>query len=253
MKNKILALSFSLLAFSSSEALAVTAGPDGYVNAYADLSWEDLAVTGGITAYDSYSYSSAKTADYYDIALQATKVYQYSPASPVSFAQSIIPVGLLEAAKSVGETTATSIISGSTVQLLQGYYGAYSAEARSQQGLAYQVTSTGTVTFSIPYYLDVLVEDSYGDNTAEANTRAWSWLSLWSGNKWSVIDSTFSEALSGSGFLSISYEAAAGSFLRFEAGADSRAQLLNPVPIPPSVLMLLTGCTSLFFLKRRKS
>jgi len=252
MKNKILVLSFSLLAFSSSEAVAVTA-PDGFVNASADLSWDELAVTGSVTVYDSYSFSSAKTADYYDITLQTVKVSNYSPGSSNSFAQSIIPVGLFEAAKSVSETSGSSITAKSTVQLLPGYYGAYSAEARSQEGRAYEVTSAGTVTFTIPYDLAVTVYDSYGDNTEQANARAWSWLRMWSGDAWNLIDGTTRTATAGSGSLSISYVAAAGSFLKFEAGADSRAQLLNPVPVPPSVLMLLTGCTSLFFMRRRKN
>lgn len=252
MKNKILVFSFSLLAFSSSEALAVLV-QDGFVNAYADLSWDELVVTGSVTEYDSYSFSSAKTADYYDITLQTVVASQYSSDSPVSYAQSIIPVGLFEAAKSEGETSSSSITSESTVQLLSGYYGAYSAEARSQQGRAYEVTSAGTVTFTIPYYLDVTVDDWYGDNTEAATARAWSWLRLWSGDVWSLIDGTTRTATAGEGFLSISYEAAKGSFLKFEAGADSRAQLLNPVPVPPSVLMLLTGCTSLFFMRRRKN
>ncbi len=258
MKNKILVLSFSLLAFSSSQALAVGYAQDGFVDAYADLSWDGLSVTsigGTLEAYDSYSYSQAKTADYYDIFAQPALVYQYVDDSPDSSAESIISSpsnGGFEYARSNGETAQDAITSRSTVQLLPGSDGAYSAEARAQQGVSYAVLTAGVFTFSIPYYLEVIVHDLNDDNTEAADVQAWSWLSLHNGSDWSVIDGTYRNATSGTGILSFTYAAAEGSFLKFEAGADSRVQLLNPVPVPPSVLMLLTGCTSLFFLKRRK-
>lgn len=257
MKNKILVLSFSLLAFSSSEVLAVGYEGDGLVDAYADLSWSSLAVA-GVSAYTySHSQSMARTADYWDITTQPTWVQQTRYNTTVSIAESIVSGGDYEAAKATGETGAAFISSQSTVQLLSSSYGAsYSAEARAMQGQTYYVASAGTVTFNIPYELDVEVIDNNGDNAEYTYTRAWSWLRLWAGgNVWNQIAGTYSEATSGAGSLNISYVAAAGSYLLFEAGADTRVALSNPapVPVPPSVLMLLTGCTSLFFLKRRKS
>ena len=256
MKNRIVALSFALLAFSSSEALAAGYAQDGLVDAYADLAWDELAVT-GVSAYTfSHSQSLARTADYWDITAQPTWVQQTISNAPVSIAQSVVTVGEgYEAAKALGETTDVLISSQSTVQLLSGSYGAYSAEARAMQGQTYSVASAGTVIFSIPYYLEVDVEDNNGDNAEYAYTRAWSWLRLYNSttNLWDGIAGTYREVTSGEGFLNISYTAAAGSLLLFEAGADTRAAILNPVPVPPSVIMLLTGCTSLFFLKRRKS
>ncbi|KAF0189131.1 MAG: hypothetical protein FD168_978 [Desulfobulbaceae bacterium] len=255
MKNKILALSFSLLAFSSSEALAVEYAQDGLVDAYADLAWDELAVT-GVSAYTwSHSQSMARTADYWDITTQTTWVQQTIFNAAVSIAESSVSVGDYDAAKATGETQAAFISSQSTAQLLSGSYGAYSAEARAMHGQTYSVASAGTVTFSIPYFLDVDVEDSNGDNAEYAYTRAWSWLRLYNSTttQWDQVAGTYTEVTSGSGSLNISYTAAAGSYLLFEAGADTRAAILNPVPVPPSVLMLLTGCTSLFFLKRRKS
>jgi len=210
--------------------------------------------SGTVEAYDSYSYSQAKTADYYNIFAQTALVDEYVDDSPVTSAESIIFAGGYEVARSNGETAAEFITSRSTVQLLPGSYGAYSAEARAQQGVSYEVLTAGDFLFSIPYDLRVTVHDLNGDNTEAADVQAWSWLSLWNGSEWSVIDATLRTAITaGSGSLSFTYVAEKGQFLKFEAGADSRVQLLNPVPVPPSVLMLLTGCTSLFFLKRRKS
>lgn len=255
MKNKILALSFSLLAFSSSEALALIS-LDGQVDVYADLDWSNLAVT-GVSVYDlSHSQSMAREADFWDITSQPTWVQQTNYNTPVSIAESVPSNNEFDAAKATGETESAFISSSSTVQLLSGSYGAYSAEARAMRGQTYYVASAGTVTFSIPYELDVDVYDNIGDNAEYTYTRAWSWLRLWAGGDvWNQIAGTYSESTSGDGSLSISYTAAAGSYLLFEAGADTRAALSNPapVPVPPSVLMLLTGCTSLFFMKRRKS
>ncbi|MBV5307550.1 MAG: PEP-CTERM sorting domain-containing protein [Desulfobulbaceae bacterium] len=269
MKNKILALSFALLAFSSSQALAVTFDGeepvvvDGQVDAYADLDWKNLIVTGANAFIFSHSQSMARTADYWNITLQPTWVQQTTynppilpapaPAAPNSVAQSIVLSDGNEAAKATGETEATSIVSRSTVQLLSGSYGAYSAEARAMQGQTYFLASGATATFIIPYELFVNVSDNNRDNAEDSYTRAWSWLRLWTGGSdWSQIADTYSAATSGDGSLSIRYTAVADSYLLFEAGADTRVALLNPVPVPPSVLMLLTGCTSLFFLKRRK-
>lgn len=254
MKSKILALSFSLLAFSSSEALAVIS-LDGQVDAYADLAWDELAVAGASEYEFSHSHSMARTADYWDITLQPNWVQQSKSNTPDTIAESVVFVSEYEAAKATGETQAAFISSQSTVQLSAGSYGAYSAEARAMKGQTY-VASTGLVTFSIPYTLDVFVSDNDEYNAEYSFTRAWSWLRLWAGGDvWNEIAGTYTEATSGFGSLQFSYNATAGQYLLFEAGVDTRAALLNPepVPVPPSVLMLLTGCTSLFFMRRRKS
>jgi len=256
MKNKILALSFSLLALSSSRALAVEYALDGQVDAYAELAWDELGVAGVSLYTMSHSQSMAREADYWDITLQSSWVNQLYYNTPDSIAVSLPANDEFDAAKATGETKAEFISSQSTVQLLSGSYGAYSAEARAMKGQTYYVTTTGEVTFSIPYEFRVDVLDNNGDNAEYSYTRAWSWLRLWAGgNVWNEIAGTYSEATSGAGSLDIRYTAAAGSYLLFEAGADTRAALLNPapVPVPPSVLMLLTGCTSLFFMRRRKN
>lgn len=256
MKKKILTLSLSLVVLSVSQ-LHAGMQYDGYVNAYSDLAWNNLVVTGGLTPYTFYhSRSMARTADVWDITTQASWVNDSKYNSQVTFARSSFPLVEYTAALAEGETAASFISSESSVMLMPGSFGAYSAEARSMQGQSYSVASTGTVTFTVPYFLDIEMGDTDDNNGEYAYARAWSWLRLynWDTHVWDLISGTYTEVTTeGSGTLSISYAATAGSYILFEAGADTRVALVNPVPVPPSVLMLLTGCSSLFFLRRRQS
>jgi hypothetical protein len=276
MKSKILALSFSIMAFSCAETQAGVAVPvdfDGIANASAYLYWDELSITGiaitPITLFESQSH--ARTADFWNIYNQPTWVDDDQDNVHATSAVSVIPVSGYDAAKAVGETTATFVFSDSTAQFMPGSYGEYSAEARARKDQSYKVTSTGIVTFSIPYDIDVTFVDANNDNYAFGWAQAWSRLRVWTwANEiaddetgfWSeVIDSTYKFVeIYGEGSLSsdLSFEYNVtdlnlkGTYLRFEAGADTIVYDVNPVPVPPSVLMLLTGCTSLFFLKRRK-
>jgi hypothetical protein len=153
---------------------------------------------------------------------------------------------------------------------MTGDYGVYSAEARARKDQSYEVTSIGTVTFRVPYSLRVTFDDLAGDNSEYGWARAWSRLRVWtwlnddpnnSSGSWSdEITYTFDEIIgvgSQDYSLTFDYDVRAinpkGTYLRLEAGADTIVYDVNPVPVPPSVLMLLTGCTSLFFMKRRRS
>jgi hypothetical protein len=277
MKKKILALSVSLLAFSISEAQADNV-LDGIADAYSVLNWAGVSVTGGgaainppYTTFDSQSH--ARTADEWNINNQPTWVDNYVLNGHDTYAQSTIPVGLYDAATSMGQTSAWEVFSESTVQFMTGDYGVYSAEARARKDQSYEVTSIGTVTFSVPYSLDVTFYDLAGDNSEYGWARAWSRLRVWtwlnddpnnSSGSWSdVITGTYTfDEIIGVGSkkdysLTFDYYVGAinpkGTYLRLEAGADTIVYDVNPVPVPPSVLMLLTGCTSLFFMKRRRS
>jgi hypothetical protein len=261
MKKTILAFSLSLLAFTLSEANAVTS-VDGFVDAYTHIDWNGLTVTGGVTPYtDFYSLSKAKTANVWDITTQPSwGVVDMKYHNPATYAESVFPVDGYDAAKSMGETGVTFISSESTVQLLPGSFGVYSAEARAMKGQTYYAASDSEVSFTIPYLLEVESFDSDNNNSEYGYARAWSWLRLynWKTREYEQIAGTYTdEAIEGDGYsqdksLKISYTAAAGSYLLLEAGADTRVALANSVPVPPSVLMLLTGCTSLFFMIRRK-
>lgn len=281
MKKTVLVLSLSLFALTSSEVYANVAGSfegyddvssyivwdeevylDGVVNAYANIDWQDLTVTGNVTSYSYYhSLSKARTADVWDITTQASWVVDSKNDNHITFAESPIPsTAENEPMKAIGETKTDLIASESEVLLLSSHWGAYSAEARAMKGQTYVVNADTVVTFSVPYYVDVEVFDYKGDNSEYGYARAWSWLRLYNGTTktWDQIAGTYTYQDvegdgNGTGSLQFSYAAVKDSYLLFEAGADTRVALANPVPVPPSVLMLLTGCTSLFFMRRRKN
>ncbi len=265
MKTKILALSVSMLVFSFSGAQAVEGGSDDtffyYADAYAELDWDSLDVTGNITSSSYLSESQAGTGAFWYTGTfpdESTWVTDSASGSYVTSAYSSYPVpgDAYTAADSTGKTGATDpvvaagIFTGSTVRLLPGDAGAYSAWARAGIGQSYLVAADGPVTFSIPY--DILF-DTIGSTSSAEYVEAMAWGRLyWSnGGAWNEIE--YKSVANGYGDLTFNYTATAGTYLLLNAGTDTIASIINPVPIPPSVLMLLTGCTSLFFLNRRKS
>jgi len=264
MKTKIFLLSVSLLAFSLSEPLASMASErdsEGFIqaSAYADLDWEHLVVTGNITPYSDYYYSlsQAGTGEFWytgSLPLEDTWVTDYKNPGHVTTAVSSL-VTSNGFAQSEAETDATWMYSSSGASLFDGgSVGANSAWARAAKAQAYSVNADGDVSFTIPY--EVLLNVQGGEISDEyAAAWAWSWLRLWNGSDWAVIDGTYVDATTdGKADLIVNYKnATAGSYIMFEAGSDTIASIVNPVPVPPSVLMLLTGCTSLFFMRRRKS
>jgi len=270
MKNKILAFSMAILVCSFSEAQAVgTSDVDGRVDAFAGLDWSFWTVTGAVEYERDFYYnlSNARTASVWDITTQplATPVVKYYEDS--TFKESVMQVDGNEAAKATGETgnSPTHFIdSESTVMLMPGSYGSYSAEANAWRGQSYEVTAPGTVTFSIPYVVDVVYNDTDDNNNEYGVAMAWIHLRKFDGgaNLWSdtiLTENFFTQEGVGNAAdtLLLSYTFSSldpdGTFILLEAGGDTRAAIMNPVPVPPSVLMLLTGCTSLFFMKRRKS
>jgi len=282
MKNKILAVSFSLLAFSCSEVQAVGIGLDGSVDAYSFLDWSALSVTSNATLYRlSESKSQARTANVWDIATETSQPSWVVPHKVLypdyttSAVSTITVNGDFEAAKATGKTDSANMSSKSNVQFESGSYGQYSAQAKVLMAQAYEITATGTVTFTIPYKLDVVIIDTdnnnyeYGWAKVAAQIRIWNWANDIAGDasgSWSnVLSGTlqFEEIVSlgdnksDSEYLTTSYTLSTlnskGTYLRIEAGADTIVYDVNPVPVPPSVLMLLTGCTSLFFMRRRKN
>ena len=264
MKTKIFLLSASLLAFSLSEVLASTyeSQTEGFISAsaYADLDWGNLVVTGNVTLtpYSDYFYSlsQAGTGEFWytgSLPGEDTWVTDFVDAGHVTTAISSIVTGN-GYAQSEAETDATFMYSSSGTWLFDdGSDGANSAWARAAKAQAYEVIAGGNVSFTIPY--EVILGVQGGESSDEfAAAWAWSWLRLWNGTDWAVIDGTYVDATTnGTGYLTVNYTATTGSYIMFEAGADTIASMVNPVPVPPSVLMLLTGCTSLFFMKRRKS
>jgi len=268
MKNKILVFSMAFLvcSFSNTEA---DAGLGPIVDAYADLDWSSWTVTGAST-YDGafyYNQSSARTASVWDITTQPEAISVTKYNDDTTFMES--PETPVVNYKATGETGIDEhgghfIASESTVQLPSGSYGPYSAEASARRGQAYEVTTPVTVTFSIPYFVDVV----YGDDAMSNYGVAQAWIHL---RQYSYLEKDWSDTIlqedfqliEGEGYeedaLSLSYTFSSidtrGTYILFEAGVDTRAAIVNPnpVPVPPSVLMLLTGCTSLFFMKRRRS
>lgn len=263
MKTKIFLLSASLLAFSLSEALAVTTNEsesEGFIqaSAYADLDWENLVVTGDITQYSDYYYSlsQAGTGEFwYTGSLPAEDTWVTDWENPGHDTVAVSPIVTSNGyAQSEAETDATWMYSSSLALLFDDEsVGANSAWARAAKAQAYFVNADGNVSFTIPY--NVILDVQGGETSDEyAAAWAWSWLRLWNGSDWAVIDGTYVDATTdGAGNLSISYTATINTYIMFEAGADTIASIVNPIPVPPSVLMLLTGCTSLFFMKRRRS
>jgi hypothetical protein len=282
MKNKILVFSMALLVCSFAEAEADSVGS---VGAYADLDWSLWTVTGASGYVDDvgdvadfyFNQSSARTAAIWDITTQPEVVPVPVYNTDSTFKNSSIWVGGeggYYAATATGKTGIDEyedklIASESTVQLLSSSYGSYSAEATALRGQSYEVTTPGTtVTFSIPYVVDVVlsgnddIENEYGVAMAWIHLRQYDWgLGDWSSvllaeKDFTIIGAGHSESVT-SLFLSYTFnsiDTINGTYVLFEAGADTRVAIENtaPVPVPPSVLMLLTGCTSLFFLKRRK-
>jgi hypothetical protein len=279
MKNKILVFSMALLVCSFSEAEAFISS--GSVGAYADLDWSSWTVTGA-SGYEGNFYfnqSSARTAAVWDITTQPEVIPVPVYNTDSTFMNSSIWVGGeggYYAATATGETGMDEygdklIVSQSTVLALSSSYGSYSAEANALRGQSYKVAAPTTVTFSIPYVVDVAllgngdIEKEYGVAMAWIHLRQYDW-SLGEFGGWSdtllaekdftIIGAGHSEGIDS---LLLSYtfnsiDTTNGTYILFEAGADTRVAIENtaPVPVPPSVLMLLTGCTSLFFLKRRK-
>jgi len=273
MNKKILVFSISLLVFSFLEAHASSA-LDGSVIATSSLDWGGLSVTGGgasinppYTTFDSQSH--ARTANFWNINNQPIWKDVYVKDGHDTYA----PSKLNGAAESEGRTDNGSVYGVSAmskVQFMSGDYGDYSAEARARKDQSYEVTSTGAVTFTVPYSLKVDFDDADGDNAEYGWARAWSRLRVWAwlndnpadaSGSWSdAINGTYTYAeIVGMGSqnstLTFSYNVGVinpkGTYLRFQAGADTIVYDVN-VPVPPSVLMLLTGCTSLFFMRRRK-
>jgi len=263
MKTKIFLLSASLLAFSLSESLASMASEsesEGFIqaSAYADLDWANLVVTGNVTPYSNYYYSlsQAGTGEFwYTGSLPAEDTWVTDYKNPGHDTTALSPIVTSNGyAQSEAETDATFMYSSSGAWLFDDEsVGANSAWARAAKAQAYSVNADGNVSFTIPY--EVILDVQGGESSDEyAAAWAWSWLRLWNGSDWGVIDGTYVDAtINGAGNLIVNYTATAGSYIMFEAGADTIASIANPVPVPPSVLMLLTGCTSLFFMKRRRS
>jgi hypothetical protein len=267
MKKKILVFSMAILVCSFSNAEAVGLGK--IVDAYADIDVSSWEVSGASTyAGDFYfNQSIARTASVWDITTQPDAVPVLVYYADETFIQSDITVDENVLAKATGETGIDEfgvkfIASHSNVQLMPGLDGHYSAEASAWRGQAYEVTTAGAVTFSIDYVLDVV----YGEDAMSNYGVAMAWIHLrqydhasggWSNEVLLEDFLTIEGVGSTADTLSLSYTFnsidSRGTYILFEAGADTRVALLNPVPVPPSVLMLLTGCTSLFFLKRRKS
>jgi hypothetical protein len=299
MKNKILVLSLSFLAFSSVDALAVIANgsegdvvfPDVYASAYANITWSGLQITstngGTLALYEDFEALSMARADNlwhndynpsvwksplseWDSEVKNAADYDYNDNNTSATNTPPIVTALYTIAESHGETPATNdvsssalIVSESDVRFLPGDGGDYTAVARAKTGQAYEVTAGGMFKFSIPYFVDWVTFNSREDEGEEyAAAWAWSWLRLynWGTGAWDPIFGTYVESTSNeSGTFEISYAFTTSSnpaqptYIAFEAGADTIASITNPVPVPPSVLMLLTGCTSLFFMRRRKS
>jgi hypothetical protein len=240
------------------------------VDAYADLDWVNLTTSSNIALYGSArDQSIAGTAPLWRNVPNGSWVFDQSfPVVGNTKAVSAINVGGEEgfdAAYAIGETGSDFIISQSTAMLLTGFYGEYTAAANAQKFQMYSVTSSGSVSFSIHYSLDVDIEDIYNngdDEYGRARVGARLWGTSWDGSAWSpwaILPGTYSSqemigdgALT-DGVLTINYTATANTYIMFHAQADTIASVKNPVPVPPSVLMLLTGCTSLFFMKRRKN
>jgi hypothetical protein len=254
MKNKVLTLSLTFLMFSLSEAQSSVA-PNGneaellFVSNYADLSW---TVSGNITQKDYASWSGAAA-----WASPSTAVWgdDYRAGSYESYDDDSVDISLglttYTAAKSYGQTSFGNLYSESTILLDPSSYGEYFAYASAQQTFKYQVTTNGEIKYTVTYDMGF---DSIGSEYEENEAWVWSYLEVWdSTNGWTVIGDTDSELTSGFGTLDFTYYALAGSWVQLQFGVETHASLANPVPVPPSVLMLLTGCTSLFFMKRRKN
>jgi hypothetical protein len=276
MKKKLLVISMALLAcsFSSAEASieSIETELDGFVDAYANLDWSAWNVTGA-SEYEGdfyFNQSSARTAGVWDITTQPEAIPEVAYNYDSTIKESTIPVGDYVAAEAAGETGIDDfgekiITSQSTVRLMPSTYGSYSAESGALRGQSYEVlTANTTVTFTIPYVLDVVYGDTYGDNDKYGVGMAWVHLRQFdqTAGKWSEdVLAKVTLIQEGVGYqkntLSLSYTIDSinpqGTYILFEAGVDTRAAILNPVPVPPSVLMLLTGCTSLFFMRRRKN
>jgi hypothetical protein len=255
VKNKILALSLTFLMFSLSEAQGTVESYGSEVelpsvSTKASLSWTVDSANIELYEYGSWSGAAAW-------ASPSTAVWgnDYRAGSYDSYddASVEIPPGATTYAMSFGKTSNSNLFSASTVWLAPPSDTEYFARAGAQQFLTYEVTANGEIQYSVKYEIGF---DSIGSEYEENMAWAWSYLESWnSTNGWEVIEGTFSELTSGSGTLDFRYYALAGSWIQLQFGVETHASLLNPnpVPVPPSVLMLLTGCTSLFFMRRRKN
>lgn len=262
MKSKILTLSLSVLAFSISGIDDASAAHffDVYSIASSELTWDGLTTTGDMTPYTFFhSLSKARTADFWDIENQNSWVIdmKYSDHNTNAPSETIFENS---GVASEGETSSNLISSSSEAGIDYSSYGEYSGEARAMKGQTYHVGQVGgTVTFRIPYslYVDTYIREITYD--AYSYARAWSWLRLWNQTTktWDKISGTYTfEDITGLGresdTLLISYNAAPGSYILLEAGADTRVAVSKSVvPVPPSVLMLLSGFGGLYFLRRR--
>jgi len=317
MKKKILALSISLLTFSSLDALALSAiesesdgGDSFYADASAMVDMRNLSVSsnGNLTLYtgDAYSYevtshartdnnwheditpdpladidgdgdydvwdwsrqgdnSQTKTQKNSDYTTNDTKASSYLSIAPNSYAEALSATP--STLPGPNDSQLPIISSSSYVDFKPGEDGDATAVARAwANSQIYKVIGSGEYTFSVPYFVNVDTNGSGGEGKEFAAAWAWAQLSVydWVDDDWYQISGTYVDNYmlgENNGNLVISYAADLSSYttsepmyIMFEAGTDTIASMVvNPVPVPPSVLMLLTGCTSLFFMRRRKS
>jgi len=267
MNKKTLVLSLSLLICTFSEAPAAGFS-DGFADASADLDWQNLTFSANVTVYAGpINRALAGTAS--ALVIPSGNWVSEGTVSTNTEAEHTTS-GEGGTAYAIGQTNSavtSSVFSESTATLFPDSFGVYSAEAHATRGQVYKVDSAGPVSFSIHYSLDVDISngdedvDEYGAAKVAARLFQTSWNgSAWSG--WNEIAGTLtsrkiegdSEITSGELIIS-NINVSPTSYIMFQAQADTIAWVDSPapVPVPPSVLMLLTGCTSLFFLKRRKS
>jgi len=265
----LLLLAFMLLGVSGVAAQSTGAV---YANNSAEISWGSLIPSGNLTAFNPYdpspishsSWSWAKTTDYWGL-----------PARPSSPADDYQNVDDINSSSTSGSVTASNFAiasGGTTVSIIKAVSeaeasvprNAFSADAAAQHGQVYELTSSGSFDFSIPYKLasqTLLADAGY----AYGYVRAWAWLRLWNGAVYAPIkdlDMEFEELdnfipfddfnlTPYIGTLKLSYTGTAGQYFLLEAGVDARSFVQKAVvPIPGAVWLLASGLLGLVGIRR---
>lgn len=252
---------------SISPALGIQVGPNT-VSSQALINWDTLGYSGGSLSYyqnaDMESLSEATTVD-----TSGNVTFDDDQVSGVAgwgntTAASAYNLGS-SAASALSHTAPTYLDSSATASSLYQGDTSYGL-AESKRGAVFQVTSGGTISFSVDYSLASAVDSASGNYFTAA--KAWSRLYLWNPatSSWDEYAPTLEEiaissvlgsplSLADSGVLSISGNFAAGQYGYAAWGTYAESEIEGfaaPVPLPSAFIIFGSGLLSLMGLRRKK-
>ena len=245
-----------------------------FATASAQVGWDSLSISGtgtlvNYTGISPYSWSRAGTFSQYLIPNDTYDDSDFKNGIVYTSAQSQIGSGFPLSAYGSGVTDVVpseyNMITDASA-FADSYLEEYSAIGTAPRGQYFQVTGSGTLTFSIDYELTDIYVDSSAGGKAWAKVMAWSFLRKWTGTGWDdVTGFVIEEQSSGdiidywysfgpeTGTLSFNYAATAGEYLHFGAGSTSVVSVQSTVPVPGAVWLFGTGLVGIIAIRRKSS